>query len=177
MKLRQKTKCRVKFRSGQAKPDTPETAIPPQFAITFCLYPQPIVSHNSVTMSKENSRNPAIRTIMMPRDTNALGSIFGGHILSLIDLAAGQHARTVAPKKYVTKVMREVEFIAPVFVGDAVSFYCSTIKQGRTSLTIQIDVEAVRGVDNLQTIKVTTAQVVMVAVDNQNRPIPIFDEA
>lgn len=127
-------------------------------------------------MTNEAIRNPAIRTIMMPRDTNALGSIFGGHILSLIDLAAGQHARTVAPKKYVTKVMREVEFIAPVFVGDAVSFYCTTIKQGRTSLTIQVDVEAVRGVDNLQTIKVTTAQVVMVAVDSQNRPMPIFDE-
>ena len=131
---------------------------------------------DTVTMTHDTTRNPAIRTIMMPRDTNALGSIFGGHILSLIDLAAGQHARTVAAKKYVTKVMREVEFIAPVFVGDAVSFYCSTIKQGRTSLTIQVDVEAVRGVDNLQTIKVTTAQVVMVAVDNQNRPIPIFDE-
>jgi acyl-CoA thioesterase YciA len=128
-------------------------------------------------MSNVSQRNPAIRTIMMPRDTNALGSIFGGHILSLIDLAAGQHARTVAPKKYVTKIMREVEFIAPVFVGDAVSFYCTTVKQGRTSLTIQIDVEATRGVDLLQTTKVTTAEVVMVAVDNQNRPTPIFDEA
>lgn len=129
------------------------------------------------TMNNDSQRNPAIRTIMMPRDTNALGSIFGGHILSLIDLAAGQHARTVAPKKYVTKVMREVEFIAPVFVGDAVSFYCTTIKQGRTSITIQVDVEAVRGVDSLQTITVTTAQVVMVAVDKENKPIPIFEEA
>jgi acyl-CoA thioesterase YciA len=118
---------------------------------------------------------PAIRTIMMPRDTNALGSIFGGHILSLIDLAAGQHARSVAPKKYVTKVMREVEFIAPVFVGDAVSFYCSTLKVGRTSITVQVDVDAVRGVDNLQTIRVTTAQVVMVAVDSNNQPVPIFE--
>ena len=128
------------------------------------------------TMNNDSHRNPAIRTIMMPRDTNALGSIFGGHILSLIDLAAGQHARTVAPKKYVTKIMREVEFIAPVFVGDAVSFYCSTIKQGRTSITVQVDVEAVRGVDSLQTITVTTAQVVMVAVDRDNRPIPIFEQ-
>jgi acyl-CoA thioesterase YciA len=127
-------------------------------------------------MNHDSHRNPAIRTIMMPRDTNALGSIFGGHILSLIDLAAGQHARTVAPKKYVTKIMREVEFIAPVFVGDAVSFYCSTIKQGRTSITVQVDVEAVRGVDSLQTITVTTAQVVMVAVDRDNRPIPIFEQ-
>ena len=112
----------------------------------------------------------------MPRDTNALGSIFGGHILSLIDLAAGQHARSVAPKKYVTKIMREVEFIAPVFVGDAVSFYCDTLKLGRSSITIKVEVEATRGVDSLHTIQVTSAEVIMVAVDGQNRPIPIFDQ-
>ena len=119
-------------------------------------------------------RNPAIRTIMMPRDTNALGSIFGGHILSLIDLAAGHHARSVSPKKYVTKVMHQVEFIAPVFVGDAVSFYCDTLKLGRTSITIKVEVEATRGIDQVQTIPVTSAEVVMVAVDNQNKPIPIL---
>ena len=123
-----------------------------------------------------NTRNPAIRSIMMPRDTNALGSIFGGHLLSLIDLAAGQHARSVAPKKYVTKVMREVQFIAPVFVGDSVSFYCSTISIGRTSISIQVDVEATRGIDFLNTLKVTSAEVVMVAVDSDNRPIPIHDQ-
>jgi acyl-CoA thioesterase YciA len=111
---------------------------------------------------------------MMPRDTNALGSIFGGHILSLIDLAAGQHARSVSPKKYVTKVMHQVEFIAPVFVGDAVSFYCDTLKLGRTSITVKVEVEATRGIDQVQTIPVTAAEVVMVAVDNQNRPIPIL---
>jgi acyl-CoA thioesterase YciA len=121
----------------------------------------------------DQHRNPAIRTIMMPRDTNALGSIFGGHILSLIDLAAGQHARSVSPKKYVTKVMHQVEFIAPVFVGDAVSFYCETVKLGRTSITIKVEVEATRGIDQVQTIQVTSAEVVMVAVDNQNKPIPI----
>jgi acyl-CoA thioesterase YciA len=121
-------------------------------------------------------RNPEIRTIMMPRDTNALGSIFGGHILSLIDLAAGQHARSVAPKKYVTKVMREVEFIAPVYVGDAVSFYCSTKKLGKTSISVQVEVEATRGIDQLHTSRVTTAEVIMVAVDSNNRPIPIFDQ-
>lgn len=110
---------------------------------------------------------------MMPRDTNALGSIFGGRILSLIDLAAGQHALTIAPKKYVTKVMREVEFIAPVFVGDAVSFYCSTVRVGTTSVTVQVDVEAQRGKDSTKVESVTSAEVVMVAVDEDRRPIPI----
>ena len=125
---------------------------------------------------KTPSREVAIRTVMMPRDTNGLGSIFGGHILSLIDLAAGQHARTIAPKRYVTKVMREVEFIAPVSVGDTVSFYAKTKRLGTTSVTIQVDVEAERGIGNRRTIKVTSAEVVMVAVDEQQHPIPIRDE-
>ena len=131
---------------------------------------------SSITKPQELPRMPAIRTVMMPRDTNALGSIFGGHILSLIDLAAGQHARSVAPRKYVTKVMREVEFIAPVSVGDVVSFYCETLKIGNTSVTIRVDVEALRGFDCVQTIKVTSAEVVMVAIDDNYKPIAIFKE-
>lgn len=123
--------------------------------------------------AKADLRIPAIRTVMMPRDTNPLGSIFGGHILSLIDQAAGQHARTVAPKRYVTKVMREVIFIAPVYVGDLVSFYAQTSKVGNTSIEIKVDVEALRGNDCVQEIHVTSAEVVMVAVDEKNRPIPI----
>lgn len=116
---------------------------------------------------------PAIRIVMMPRDTNPVGSIFGGHILSLIDLAAGQHARSVAPRRYLTKVIREVEFIAPVFVGDSVSFYTKTERIGRTSIAVRVDVEATRGVDLLTTIHVTSAEVVMVAVDEKLKPIPI----
>jgi len=125
-------------------------------------------------MGKVKNRIPAIRSVMMPRDTNHLGSIFGGHILSLIDLAAGQHARSISPKKYVTKVMREVEFIAPVYVGDAVSFYCETVKIGTTSVTIRVDVEALRA-DCLNNISVTTAEVIMVAIDDHGKPISVIN--
>lgn len=111
--------------------------------------------------------------VMMPRDTNPLGSIFGGHILSLIDQAAGQHARSVSPKRFVTKVMHKVEFIAPVYVGDSVSFYASTKKLGTTSITILVEVEATRW-DTTQTIaRVTSAEVIMVAIDTTGKPIPI----
>jgi len=120
-----------------------------------------------------SDRMPAIRTVMFPRDTNPLGSIFGGHILSLIDLAAGQHARLVAPQKYVTKVMREVNFIAPVSVGDVVSFYVETLKVGKTSITMKVDVEALRGMECVETISVTSAEVVMVAVDANHNPVEI----
>jgi acyl-CoA thioesterase YciA len=72
--------------------------------------------------------------------------------------------------------MREVEFIAPVSVGDTVSFYAKTLSLGRTSVTIRVDVEAERGIGNRRTIKVTSAEVVMVAVDEHQHPIPIRDE-
>ncbi len=129
-------------------------------------------------MTKKNiklqSDIPAIRTVMMPSDTNPMGSIFGGRILSLIDLAAGVHARSVAPKRYVTKIMREVNFIAPVSVGDLVSFYTKTVKLGTTSIAIRVDVEVHRGVDLVEVVSVTSAEVVMVAVDDQKRPIAIL---
>jgi acyl-CoA thioesterase YciA len=122
----------------------------------------------------DSNRFLAIKMLMMPKDVNPLGSIFGGYILSLIDQAAGQHARRVAPRRYVTKVMREVNFHAPVFVGDLVSFYTQTTKIGKTSITIKVEVEAVRGVDSLTTCDVTSAEVVMVAVDDAIKPINIL---
>lgn len=121
----------------------------------------------------EQPREPAIRTVMMPRDTNPLGSIFGGHILSLVDQAAALHARKLALRKFVTKVMREVVFIAPVYVGDVVSFYTETRKIGKSSISVAVDVQALRGYDTQQTIDVTSAEVVMVAVDDHGRPVPI----
>lgn len=112
--------------------------------------------------------------VMMPKDTNWLGSIFGGHILSLIDLAAGIHARNIARRKFVTKIMHEVNFIAPVFVGDCVSIYCETVRTGNTSITIRCDVEALRGVDKPETISVTSAEIVMVSVNDKGKPVAIF---
>src|SRR5262245_31943878 len=124
-----------------------------------------MASQSSKKAETNGARAPQIRAVMLPRDTNHLGSIFGGHILSLVDLAAGQHARTIAVKRYVTKIVREVNFIAPVYVGDVVSFYCETIAVGTTSVTVRVDVEALRGENSVQTIRVTSAEVVMVAVD------------
>ena len=117
---------------------------------------------------------PQIRIVMLPKDTNALGSIFGGVILSHIDLAAGEHARGIAPHLYVTKVVREVEFIAPVKVGDMVSYYTETKAIGKTSVTVRVLVCAERGVGKREAIKVTEAEVVMVAIDDQGKPIPIM---
>lgn len=118
-------------------------------------------------------RDPAIRIILLPRDTNATGSIFGGVILSHIDLAGVVEARRHAVKNFVTVAMREVEFKKPVYVGDVVSFYARTVRVGTTSVTVKVDVEAQRKDDPSQRVPVTSAEVVYVAVDAKGRPIPV----
>lgn len=116
--------------------------------------------------------NPALRITLLPRDTNRHGTIFGGVILSHIDLAAAVEAReSCGLHNFVTVAMDKVVFHAPVFVGDVVSFYTETVKVGRTSVTIRVLVEAKRP-ENRETVKVTEAEVVFVAVDENRRPVP-----
>jgi acyl-CoA thioesterase YciA len=121
-----------------------------------------------------SERIPAIKVLLLPKDTNALGTIFGGVILSHIDLASAVEARKVAPHRYVTKAMREVEFHEPVFLGDIVNFFTETIRVGRTSITVKVSVEAERwGAGRGERVKVTEAEVVLVAVGSDGRPIAI----
>jgi acyl-CoA thioesterase YciA len=112
---------------------------------------------------------------MLPKDTNAYGTIFGGVILSYIDLAGGIEARRNHKARIVTKAMREVVFVAPVFVGDLVTFYTKTTRVGTTSVCIEIEVEVERlGPNgNREVVKVTEAEVVYVAIDNSGNPTPI----
>src|SRR4026208_1475182 len=99
-----------------------------------------------MTEPTDNIRlDAAIRLTMMPRDTNAHGTVFGGIILSYIDVAGGVEAvRHTAHERFVTVAMKEVVFLEPVFVGDLVSFYATTTKLGKTSITIKVIVEAER---------------------------------
>jgi acyl-CoA thioesterase YciA len=127
-------------------------------------------------------RDPAIRVLLLPKDTNAYGTIFGGVILSHIDLASAIEARRAGPHRFVTKAMREVEFHEPVFVGDIVSFFTQTVRIGRTSVTVRVLVEAERwgalpAEGRGERIKVTEAEVVFVAVNAEGRPVPVRPEA
>jgi acyl-CoA thioesterase YciA len=118
-------------------------------------------------------REPTLRVTMLPRDTNARGTIFGGVILSHIDLAGAVAASRTAQRNFVTRSMREVEFIAPVYVGDVVSFYADVRREGTTSVTVDVIVEAERAKDPRVRIKVTEAEVVYVAVDEAGKPLAI----
>jgi len=115
----------------------------------------------------------AIRVVLMPKDTNALGTIFGGVILSYIDQAGAVEAHRHCSSRIVTVAMREVVFHAPVFVGDLVSFYTSTKRLGTTSITVAVEVEAERGHPGGPKVKVTEAEVVFVRVDAEGRPTPL----
>jgi len=122
---------------------------------------------------KPPTDEPAIRTIMMPRDTNAEGTIFGGVILSLIDQAAFVEAIRQAHHRYVTVSFHEVEFHEPVFVGDVLSLYAKATRIGRTSISIHVRVCARRRLDPDQVVKVTEAEVVFVAVDAEGKPTAV----
>jgi acyl-CoA thioesterase YciA len=110
---------------------------------------------------------------MMPRDSNYLGTIFGGVILSSLDLAGAVEAHQHSDRNMVTAAMREVKFIAPVFVGDLVSFYTETTKIGHTSITVRVTVEATRARAPHETARVTQAEVVYVAIDDAGKPVPV----
>jgi len=114
-------------------------------------------------------QDPAIRITLLPRDTNSQGTIFGGVILSHIDIAGAieAHRHTKMPR-FVTVAMREVIFHQPVFVGDLVSFYAETLRVGETSITVRVIVEAER-LPSSERIRVTEAEVVYVAVDEKRQ--------
>lgn len=123
------------------------------------------------TETNRTTRNPAIRVMLMPKDTNAMGTIFGGIILSYIDQAGAVEGYCYVSGRLVTAAMREVEFHHPVFVGDVVSFYAEVTRFGRTSMTVKVTVESERRVRGAQGIvTVTEAEVVYVHVDDENRP-------
>ena len=117
--------------------------------------------------------DPAIRITLLPRDTNSQGTIFGGVILSYIDTAGAIEAhRHTKMDRFVTVAMKEVIFHKPVFVGDLVSFYCETLRVGRTSITIRVVVEVER-LGKSERVRVTEAEVIYVAVDAKGEKVPI----
>ncbi len=114
---------------------------------------------------------PALRVVMLPRDTNQYGTIFGGVILSYIDQAGFIEARRHGRHRWVTASIERVDFHAPVLTGDVVSFLSSTESTGRTSVRVRIRVEVDREATGRGTL-VTEATLTMVSIDAAGKPIP-----
>jgi acyl-CoA thioesterase YciA len=117
-----------------------------------------------------DKRDPAIRVVLLPKDTNRHGTIFGGIIMSYIDLAGAVQCQSVTSQPVVTVAMKEVVFKEPVMVGEVVSFYGSITRVGNTSISVHVDVEVQR---NKQLLHVTSADLTFVCIDADGRPVPV----
>ncbi len=131
------------------------------------------MTDNKQSIEYPSGQVPSVRRVMMPRDTNAVGTIFGGVILAEIDLAAAIEAHKHHNAMVVTVSMDKVDFKAPVYVGDLVSFFTETTRVGRTSIRVKVAVWAQRAFGGGDVEYVTEAQVTMVAVDKEFKPIPV----
>lgn len=122
-----------------------------------------------------DEHNLAIRVMATPADTNASGDIFGGWLMSQVDIAGSIVARRRAQGRTVTVAVDSFQFRKPVFVGDVVSCYASITRIGKTSLTIKVKAYAERQGKSHHTHFVTEADLTYVAVDEQRRPrqIPV----
>ncbi|SRR5690606_25718948 len=129
---------------------------------------------NKEVTTVSETRDAAIRLTMMPRDTNAHGTVFGGVILSYIDVAGAVEAvRKTKHDRFVTVAMKEIIFHEPVFMGDLVSFYAETTKIGNTSIYVNVIVEAERFSNPGQIVTVTEAEVVYVAINREREKVRI----
>ena len=123
------------------------------------------------------TRHATLRVVPLPKDTNAAGDIFGGWIMSHVDIAGSIAASRRAKGRVVTVAVNAFHFVAPAYVTDVVSFYASVIKVGNTSITVDVEVYAERGLRSAnpgEVVKVTEAVLTYVAVDDnrQKRSVP-----
>lgn len=124
--------------------------------------------------SLPDGEQPVLRIVPMPADTNAHGTIFGGWVMSQVDIAGSVAAWDRAQGPIVTVAVNSFVFREPVFVGDLVSFYARVLRVGRTSITVDVEVFAQRRRDgDVQTVRVTEAQLTYVAIDDRRRPRPV----
>ncbi|MGE0370858.1 MAG: acyl-CoA thioesterase [Gammaproteobacteria bacterium] len=118
-------------------------------------------------------RQPTTRVLAMPTDTNAAGDIFGGWIMSQVDIAGSIAAYRRAGGRVVTVAVNSFQFHKPVFVGDLISCYADVVRVGRTSLTVHVEVHAERSRGIEEAIRVTEATLTYVAVDQDRKPRPV----
>ncbi|WP_421857664.1 acyl-CoA thioesterase [Oricola sp.] len=113
-----------------------------------------------------------LRTLAMPADTNAAGDIFGGWVMSQMDLASGIRGAEIAGGRIVTAAVNEMSFDMPVKVGDTLCVYTDIERIGRSSMVLRVEAWAQRYLTKLRE-KVTAARFVMVALDSDGKPTPI----
>jgi len=127
------------------------------------------MSEESLTALPQD-KEPTLRVVPLPADASHTGDIFGGWIMSQVDLAGSIPAMRLAKGRVATVAVNSFHFKKPVFVGDLVSFYAEVVKVGRTSITVNVEVYAQRRPEEVVCVKVTEATLTYVAVDDKRRP-------
>lgn len=127
-------------------------------------------------VSLPEGKDPALRVVPMPSDANYSGDIFGGWIMSQVDIAGAIPAVRLARGRIVTIAVNSFLFKQPVMIGDLVSFYAEVVRVGKTSITVDVEVYAQRRSLH-EIVKVTEATLTYVAVDEKGRPRPVIAEA
>ena len=121
-------------------------------------------------------KQPALRVVPMPADANQNGVIFGGWIMSQVDIAGSIAAIRKGRGRVATVAVNSFVFKQPIFVGDVVSFYTQIVKVGRTSITVNVEVFAQRNPAKPLCVKVTEATLTYVAVGEDRKPRPVPPE-
>jgi acyl-CoA thioesterase YciA len=114
-----------------------------------------------------------IRTLAMPADTNQNGDIFGGWLLSQMDVGGGIFASKIAKSRTVTVAIEAMNFRKPVYVGDLVSVHANLVRIGRTSVTVRLEAWVLRRKEEMRSILVTDGNFTYVSIDDQGHPQPI----
>jgi len=118
-------------------------------------------------------KEPVLRVVPMPADANQHGDIFGGWIMSQVDIAGGVLAARHARGRVATIAVNSFQFKQPVFIGDVLSFYADVVRVGNTSITVNVEVYAQRNPTDIETVKVTEATLTYVATGPDRRPRPV----
>jgi len=125
------------------------------------------------TLALPTDRIPSLRVVPMPADANHNGDIFGGWIMSQVDIAGGIVAGRLARGRVATVAVNEFVFKEPVQIGDVLSLYAQVVRIGNTSITVDVEVYAERGREETKVVKVTEAVLTYVAIDRNGRPRPV----
>jgi acyl-CoA thioesterase YciA len=115
-------------------------------------------------------KEPTLRVVPMPANENQSGDIFGGWIMSQVDIAGSIAAVRIARGRVATVAVNSFQFKQPVLVGDVVSFYAEVVRVGRTSITVNVEVYAQRRPEREEVVKVTEATLTYVAIDDKRQP-------
>jgi acyl-CoA thioesterase YciA len=124
------------------------------------------------------NKDPVLRVVPMPADANQHGDIFGGWIMSQVDIAGGVLAARRARGRVATVAVNSFQFKQPVYIGDVLSFYADIVRVGNTSITVNVEVYAQRNPSDIETVKVTEATLTYVATgpDRRPRPVPALND-